>query len=284
MYRPQQRAVKLWLPSDADKDDTRDDSKGSKSPAAASTDAQDEPDEDLDKLLAQYEQQAEADKRRVTDTAARPKPTSQMGMKELRETGLAQPLSSDTKGFQLLAKMGYKAGEGIGKEGKGRAAPITVDLKASRTGLGVDEDRKRKQESYKQLQELKNSKRQKGQEILKDSYLTHQAASFADRQAEQHLKEAQKVCETLDRRRGMTENHMWLVEPPLVEGGDDEEPDEDAAAAPVNPWAELPIAEQLQDVLDRLRSEHSYCIFCGCQYADSAELTALCPGPQEGDH
>ena len=38
-------------------------------------------------------------------------------------------------------------------------------------------------------------KRQKGQEILKDSYLTHQAASFADRQAEQHLREAQKVLD-----------------------------------------------------------------------------------------
>ena len=63
---------------------------------------------------------------------------------------------SACRGFQLLAKMGYKAGEGIGKEGKGRAAPIIVDLKASRTGLGVDEDRKRKQESHKQLQELKS--------------------------------------------------------------------------------------------------------------------------------
>ena len=59
--------------------------------------AQDEPDQDLDNLLAQYEQQAEADKSRVTDTAAKLKPTSQMGMKELRETGLAQPISSDTK-------------------------------------------------------------------------------------------------------------------------------------------------------------------------------------------
>ena len=38
-----------------------------------------------------------------------------------------------------------------------------------------------------------DSKRQKGQEILKDSYLTHQAASFADKQAEKHLREAQKV-------------------------------------------------------------------------------------------
>ena len=38
-----------------------------------------------------------------------------------------------------------------------------------------------------------DSKRQKGQEILQDSYLTHQAASFADKQAEKHLREAQKV-------------------------------------------------------------------------------------------
>lgn len=38
-----------------------------------------------------------------------------------------------------------------------------------------------------------DSKRQKGQQILKDSYLTHQAMSFADRQAEQRLQEAQRV-------------------------------------------------------------------------------------------
>ncbi len=60
------------------------------------------------------------------------------------------------RGFQLLVKMGYKAGEGIGRDGRGRAAPISVDLKAGRTGLGVDEDRKRKQHSYKQLQELRS--------------------------------------------------------------------------------------------------------------------------------
>ena len=75
----------------------RDDSRVSRITAAADTDVQDEPDEALDNLLAQYEQQAEADKRRVTDTAAKPKPTSQMSMKDLRETGLAQPISSDTK-------------------------------------------------------------------------------------------------------------------------------------------------------------------------------------------
>ena len=69
------------------------------------------------------------------------------------------------RGYKLLAKMGYKAGEGIGKEGKGRAAPIIVDLKAGRTSLGVDEDRKRKQDSHKQLQELK-SKPQNGTDFF----------------------------------------------------------------------------------------------------------------------
>ena len=50
------------------------------------------------------------------------------------------------RGFQLLAKMGYREGEGIGKSVKGRAAPIDVSLKSGRTGLGIDEERKRKKE------------------------------------------------------------------------------------------------------------------------------------------
>ena len=38
-----------------------------------------------------------------------------------------------------------------------------------------------------------DSKRLKGQELMKESYLTHQATSFADRKAEQRLQEAQRV-------------------------------------------------------------------------------------------
>lgn len=54
------------------------------------------------------------------------------------------------RGYQLLAKMGgYKEGEGIGKSVKGRAAPIDVSLKSGRTGLGIDEERKRKKEDAK---------------------------------------------------------------------------------------------------------------------------------------
>ncbi len=38
-----------------------------------------------------------------------------------------------------------------------------------------------------------DTKRLKGQELMKDSYVTHQATSFAGRQAEQRLEEAQRV-------------------------------------------------------------------------------------------
>lgn len=37
---------------------------------------------------------------------------------ESRETALQSTISNDNKGFALLQKMGYKAGQGLGKQGK----------------------------------------------------------------------------------------------------------------------------------------------------------------------
>ncbi len=51
------------------------------------------------------------------------------------------------RGFQLLAKMGYKPGQGIGAGGGGRVAPLEVDLKATRAGLGIDEAKKRQRDT-----------------------------------------------------------------------------------------------------------------------------------------
>lgn len=38
--------------------------------------------------------------------------------KESRETALQSSISNENKGFALLQKMGYKAGQGLGKKGK----------------------------------------------------------------------------------------------------------------------------------------------------------------------
>lgn len=67
-----------------------------------------------------------------------------------------------------------------------------------------------------------------------------------------------QVCETLDRRKGITDNIMWPVEP--VSNGDEKED-----AVEEGSWESLPAAEKLSDVLTCLRTRHSYCLFCGCQ-------------------
>lgn len=63
--------------------------------------ADDAEEDELDKLLHQYEAEAEADKRKVLSAAKR-KPAGQKGMAELRETGLATPLAEDTKCDPLI--------------------------------------------------------------------------------------------------------------------------------------------------------------------------------------
>ena len=56
-----------------------------------------------------------------------------------REEGLAQSIAEPSnKGFAMLAKMGYKAGSGLGKEGEGRLEPVGVEVKMGREGLGRD--------------------------------------------------------------------------------------------------------------------------------------------------
>ncbi|GAC99368.1 hypothetical protein PHSY_006969 [Pseudozyma hubeiensis SY62] len=49
-------------------------------------------------------------------------------------------------------------------------------------------------------------------------------------------------------------------------------------------FLELDAKQQLELVLDCLRRDHSYCLFCGCQYSSSEELHESCPGEAEDDH
>lgn len=44
--------------------------------------------------------------------------------KESREAALQNTISNENKGFALLQKMGYKAGQGLGKEGKCLQVPF----------------------------------------------------------------------------------------------------------------------------------------------------------------
>ena len=128
--------------------------------------------------------------------------------------------------------MGYKPGQGIGPAGGGRVAPLEVDLKASRAGLGIDEAKKRQRDTTRAqqaergvraravgpavsilpasgscvLRRLKpdipqrarlccgaGAKQARLHEEAQAAFLQVKAASFSTRQAESHVAAARKV-------------------------------------------------------------------------------------------
>ena len=50
---------------------------------------------------------------------------------------VTHPLAADHKGFQLLARMGWKSGEGLGKVSSGTLEPVPMLGNSGRMGLGV---------------------------------------------------------------------------------------------------------------------------------------------------
>lgn len=98
----------------------------------------------------------EEEKKRTEDEQKhKQKPVKQLEV-ERREEGLNSAITSDNKGFSMLAKMGYKQGDAIGRNssggGGGIVEPIPIQVKTNRAGLG-------REAALKQLQEYKDKLR-----------------------------------------------------------------------------------------------------------------------------
>ncbi|KAI4125088.1 MAG: hypothetical protein LQ338_004475 [Usnochroma carphineum] len=63
-----------------------------------------------------------------------------------RDEALNAALPTTSKGFQMMAKLGFKAGSALGKEGNehARTEPLGVVVKEGRAGVGMEGERKRK--------------------------------------------------------------------------------------------------------------------------------------------
>lgn len=83
--------------------------------------------------------QREAEKRAYTP----PKAERLKKQAEEREAALHRSILEDaeknkSKGLKMMAKMGYKAGSTLGKDGAGRAEPVGISIKEDRGGIGLD--------------------------------------------------------------------------------------------------------------------------------------------------
>ena len=97
----------------------------------------------LQKTKAQQREHLKAMKRIANHEEMQRNKKIRRNIKEIeedkREEGLAQSIAEPSnKGFAMLAKMGYKAGSGLGKEGGGRLEPVGGEGKKGREGLGRD--------------------------------------------------------------------------------------------------------------------------------------------------
>jgi hypothetical protein len=107
-----------------------------------------------------------------------------------REEALGTAIDSSNKGFRMMAKLGFKPGMTLGKEG-GRPEPIKVSMKEDRGGIGLDAEKKRKwREQYEQ--------QEKRAKLTEEEYRERRRQEREEQRTESQVVAAQKVTETLD--------------------------------------------------------------------------------------
>lgn len=106
---------------------------------------------------------------------------------ETLQDALKKPLSSDNKGFQMLAKMGYKAGQTLGKsittankEQNSATEPIGITLKCDRQGLGREAALKEFREKRREITRKRLLKQNDG-EISLEEYRKRAAQKAEER-------------------------------------------------------------------------------------------------------
>jgi hypothetical protein len=117
------------------------------------------------------------------------------------------------QGFQLLSKMGFKAGQGLGKNESGRIEPVAVTMRFCRTGVGAETDVERTLRVRRERAAAMRAtlvKRHESLAQLGAAYTTAMRRKFVVRKAEQQLERARALVEELDGRvHESSMSFMW---------------------------------------------------------------------------
>lgn len=226
---------------------------------------------------------------------------------EIKKTNdaLSTPIdASNSKGLKLMQKMGYKPGESLGISSYGPSEPVIVELKRGREGIGYAAEQKRKRTAAqehieKQRKEAKSEFRQKIKEERDEKRILRL------------IQKAQKLCINLeytnpdeaydtddlsclnllyrgyirdlrekDRLSRLKKARLYSDEERYA---DQEETDPEDDAELYEFESQLP-SDQLETILQYLRSNYYHCFWCMVTYNDKKDMDENCPGIKEEDH
>ncbi|GAA0143441.1 hypothetical protein LIER_35745 [Lithospermum erythrorhizon] len=169
-------------------------------------------------------------------------------------------------GFKLLKQMGYTPGSALGKEGSGRAEPVGIEIRRGRAGIGKEDPKVEKMRREKELAE----QMMRTEKELMEDFGCRLKERWKGKRIFVNFRKAEAALAQLENRE--------IVEMEKNEEDDEEKKEEEEEEE------EQITEEDLQTILMKLRYEHFYCLFCGCQYESEETLLSNCPGINEDDH
>ncbi|KAI4181859.1 MAG: hypothetical protein L6R41_006357 [Letrouitia leprolyta] len=124
-----------------------------------------------------------------------------------REEALKASLPVTSKGYQMMAKLGFKAGSALGKEGNqhARKEPLDVVVKEGRSGVGMDSEKKRKfreEAGEEDVDEGANKKRE-----TEGAFRERQGREREEKRLESLCWGAMKVLEGFEGKDGKSSQH-----------------------------------------------------------------------------
>lgn len=160
--------------------------------------------------------QATKRKQRLAELCGRTKSTSELAAEEAakRDKALSRStLDPSSKGFKMMARLGYTPGSALGKPdgGGGLLEPVAVEIREGRQGIGADAERKRKFREEVEAREEGEKKVRVGEGEFRERVRVEREV----RRWEGLVRGAQRVAERLEEEE----------EDELAEGGDGAERD-----------------------------------------------------------
>ena len=231
-----------------------------------------------DKFLKSAEEEEKKKKRKREKS-----PPKRESAEEKRLKALSTMISSDNKGYQLLKKLGFEEGKGIGKNKQGITEPLPLSSHKGTSGLGVDSE-KRKQRSMQERREKASV------EKIVFEFKDLLQRKEEERRVSSHRRKAFNALVELETRAGLTREDSQYVRTfeekqermkerlqqklPFVKNITEEEEEETLED----------LSNSLREMLCALQEKYLFCIYCGITFNDQQDLEQNCPGILFEDH